>query len=380
MLNLGLDSRAITVQVAKLSSRHYGATALPVALRLFAITPSENRRRMQRVEHKGGKAEGMKFRLTRWSSALGLALSGALAMAAAVAVPRPHRRTSAAPQDAPSTPKESPARVEIEQLIDAAHADASVAFRSLDGSQQLLIKADDLFPVPPAVIQLPIMIELFAEARAGDLRLTETLVVHNGFTSILDGGAYHLDPKNDPDRELYRSLGKPITLRDLCEHMVAHNSSLAAAMLIERLGVDRIRQRIQTLHADGIQLIRGLEPGKPNDPKPENTATPRGLLESLWALAMNQHESDAGELVGEEMVAMVARAALYQPPASDLPPDPRSAQSVRLAGIGENAMIVYGPHPFVVVVVLRGVTIPEARAQLLALIEHALAAGLNSGS
>jgi len=296
-------------------------------------------------------------------------------------MPGPHLPASAAlPQDAPSTPKESPARAEIEQLIDEAHADASVAFRSLDGSQELFIKADGLFPVPPAVIQLPIMIELFAEARAGDLRLTETLVVHNGFTSILDGGSYHLDPKNDPDQELYKSLGKSITLRDLCEHMVAHNSSLAGAMLIERLGIDRIRQRIQTLHADGIQLIRGLEPGKPNDPQPENTATPRGLLESLWALAMNQHESDAGEFVGEEVIGMVARAALYQPPAPDLPSDPRSAQSARLAGIGESATIVYGPHPCVVVVVLRGVTTPEARAELLARIEHALVAGLNSGA
>ena len=296
---------------------------------------------------------------------VGLALAGApLGIADAFA------------QDPPGTPKESPARGQVEQLAQQAHADVSIAFRSLDGAQQLFIKADERFPVAPAVIQLPIMIELFAEAQAGELRLTDTLIVHNTFSSILDGSIYHLDRKTDPDQDLYKAIGKPITLRDLCEHMVARNSSLAAALLVERLGVGRIRPRIEALHADAIQLLRGFEPGKPNDTKPDNTASARGVLESLWTLANSQDQGD----VSSEMVGMVARAALYQPPADDMPSDPRSAQSFQLAGIGENAMIVYGPHPFVVVIVVRGITKSEARAELLALIEHALAAGLDAGA
>lgn len=302
----------------------------------------------------------MKFGLLgRWLCLVGLALAGAMAAFA---------------QNPSGTPKESPARSQVEELIQQAHADVSVAFRSLDGTQQLFIKADEQFPAAPAVIQLPIMIELFAEAQAGELRLTDTLTVHNSFSSILDGNIYHLDPKTDPDRDLYKAVGKPITLRDLCEHMVARNSSLAADLLIEKLGVDRIRQRIAALHADGIQLIRGIEPGKSNDTKPDNTASARGMLESLWTLAKGQDEGEASK----EMVGMVARAALTQPPTAGMPSDPRSAQSIRLAGIGENAMIILGPHPYVVVIVVRGITNSEARAELAALIEHALAAGLGA--
>jgi beta-lactamase class A len=291
----------------------------------------------------------MKFGLRgRWLCVVGLALAGA-----------PAGATGAFAQDPPRTAKESPSRGEVEQLIQQAHADVSIAFRSLDGTQQLFIKADEQFPVAPAAIQLPVMIELFAEARAGELRLTDTLIVHNSFSSILDGSIYHLDRRTDPDQDLYKAVGKPIALRDLCEHMVARNSSLAADLLIEKLGVDRIRQRIQALHADGIQLIRGIEPGKPGDTKPDNTASARGMLESLWTLAKGQDEGEASK----EMVGMVSRAALYQPPT---------------AGIGENAMIVYGPNPFVVVIVVRGITNSEARAELVALIEHALAAGLGT--
>jgi beta-lactamase class A len=278
-------------------------------------------------------------------------------------------------QGSPGAPKESPARAEVEKLIQQAHADVSVAFRSLDGTQQLFIKANEQFPAAPATIQVPIMIELFAEARAGELRLTDTLTVQNSFSSLLDGSVYQLDPKADPDQDLYKSVGKPITLRDLCEHMVAHNSSLAADLLIERLGAGHIRQRIEALHADGIHLIRGIEPGNTSDARLDNTASANGMLESLWTLAKGQNDGDEAST---EMVGMMARAAQSQLPTAGMPPDPRSAQAIRFAEIGENAMIVYGPHPFVVVIDVRGIANPEARAELAALIEHALAAGLDT--
>ncbi len=298
----------------------------------------------------------------RWLGLTGLLLAVAIAAFA---------------QDPSGTPKESPARSQVEQLIEQARADVSVAFRSLDGKQQLFIKPDEEFPAAPAVIQLPIMIELFAEARAGELQLTDTMTVRNSFASILPGTIYHLDPKTDPDQDLYKAIGKAMTLRDLCEHMVARNSSLAADLLIEKLGAERIRQRVKVLHAEGIQLNRGIEPSDPNDTRPDNTASARGMFASLWMLAKRQEEGDAAST---EMIGMMARTALSQLPTAGIPPDPRAAQSTRLAGMDENAMIVYGPHPFVVVIVIRGVMNPETRAELTAQIEHALAAGLDASS
>jgi len=260
-------------------------------------------------------------------------------------------------------------------LIRQAHADVAVAFRSLDGSQQLFIKADDPFPAAPALIQIPVMIELYAEAQAGTLRLSDTLTVHNEFRSSLDGSIYHLDPKTDPDQDLYKMIGKPIALRDLCEHMVARNSSLAADLLIEKIGIDRINQRIDALHAGGVQITHALEPRKPGDPKPDDAASARSVMELLWTLAKGQ---DTGGDSGKEMVGMMARAASAQPPTAGMPADPRVRQSVSLVGISDQAMIVYGPHPFVVAILVRGITNREAVAELEALIEHALAAGLSA--
>jgi beta-lactamase class A len=281
--------------------------------------------------------------------------------------------TTTIAQDPPAAPSVSPARSQVEQIIQQSRADVSVAFRSLDGSQELFIKAESPFPAAPAVIQIPVMIELYAQAQAGSVRLTDTIVVHNNFRSLADGAPFQLDPKTDPDRDLYQQIGKPVSLRDLCEDMVAHNSSLAADLLIEKLGIDNIRQRLSALHISGLDFARAIEPTAPDSKGPENASSARAVLELLYSLAKRQ---DSGDDAGKEMIGLLARAALSQPPSAGMPSDPRNQQSVQLAGVGQQSMIVYGPHPYVVVVLTRGITNSAVSAALMAQIEHALASGL----
>jgi len=270
-------------------------------------------------------------------------------------------------------PTESSARGQVEQLIRQTGAQVAVAFRSLDGSQELFLHADEPFPTAPATIQVPIMIELYREAQAGTLHLSDTVVVHNGFHSLVDGVTYQLDSKTDPDPGLYNLIGRAVTLQDLCEHMVAKNSSLAADLLIEKLGVNQIRQRIEALHANGVELFRGLEPTRPSDTKPPNETSARGMLELLWMLAKGQEADDDSS---KQMIGMISRAALQHAPTAGMPSDPRGAQTVGLAGTGQQAMIVEGPHPFVIVILVRGINNPETSAELMAQITHALAAGI----
>lgn len=276
-------------------------------------------------------------------------------------------------QDPPAATTVSPARGQVEQIIQQLHTDVSVAFRSLDGSQELFIKADAPYPAAPAVVQIPVMIELYGQAQAGQARLTDTIVVHNDFHSVVDGAPFALDPKTDPYPGLYRQIGKPVSLHDLCEDMIARNSSLAADLLIEKLGIDNIRQRLAELHINGFDFARGIEPADPGKKGPDNTTSAHAVLELLYTLAKRQ---DSGDDAGKEMIGMIARAALSQPPTAGMPADPRNLQSVQLAGVGQQSMIVYGPHPFVLVVITRGIPNAEASAAIMAQIEHALTASL----
>ena len=67
-------------------------------------------------------------------------------------------------------PAVSDARTKIDALIKASGADVAVAFRTLDGRDELLIQPDADYHAAEHD-EVPVMIELFRQARAGTLRV-----------------------------------------------------------------------------------------------------------------------------------------------------------------------------------------------------------------
>jgi beta-lactamase class A len=266
----------------------------------------------------------------------------------------------------PNPPLESPARGNVEKLVQTYSADVSVAFRTLDGTQELLIQADKPFRSSSA-IKIAVMIELYAEAEAGELRLSDPLLVTSGSQNDAQAGTPNPDAKDDP---AYRSIGKTLTLQELCEEMIARGSLRAESLLIERLGADRIRNRLHELGADGVEFVAPVESDIGPAEGPGNTETARDLMVLLWALAKGEAVSpDASQ----EMMGMLARSIPYQGIAAGLPGSQDAALGT--AGFAENhqeAAIVYGPHSFVIVIVVRDVQDRTASFALSAQITHAL--------
>ena len=267
----------------------------------------------------------------------------------------------------PNPPLESPARGDVEKLIQTYSADTSVAFRTLDGTQELFVQADKSFPSSTA-IKIAVMIELYAQAEAGELRLSDSLPVTFGLQNDAHPAVPHADAKNDPT---YESIGKTLMLRELCEAMIVRSSLRAESLLIERLDAARIRNRLHTLGADGVKFVASVE----NDTRlaaegPQNTETARDLMVLLWALAKGEAVSpDASQ----EMMGMLARSIPYQGIAAGLPGSQDAALGT--AGFAENhqeAAIVYGPHSFVIVIVIRDSQDRTASFALSAQLTHAL--------
>ena len=77
-------------------------------------------------------------------------------------------------------------RNQAPQAIAASGAEVAVAYRTLDGRAELLIDPDKIFHAA-STMKVPVMIELFRQARAGTLSLDEPLAVRNEFHSIVDG-------------------------------------------------------------------------------------------------------------------------------------------------------------------------------------------------
>src|SRR5437763_9911873 len=98
-------------------------------------------------------------------------------------------------------------RAHIETLIARSGADVGLAFRTLDGRDELLIQPDVEFHAA-STMKVPVMIELFRKARAGALKLDDRIRVVNEFHSIVDSSAYKLDASDDSDAEMYRRIGQ----------------------------------------------------------------------------------------------------------------------------------------------------------------------------
>jgi len=297
---------------------------------------------------------------------LGLRIHLALLLALAPVCVR-----SVQPQEsATSATHESSARPDVEDLIRQSGADVSIAFRSLDGGQELLIRADRPFE-DSLSMKIPVMIELFAQADARMLRFTDTVRVHPIFRSVADRSPYTIDLASGDD--LAHAAGKTMTLRQLCETMIIGNSDIAANLLIEKLGLEAIQNRIHVLGGDGMVLASGFGDTKAAAKGLKNVTTARALMTLLLALAQNRVVSDDAS---QQMVGLLANSRL---PGSivGIASSPSLAANQRPSPTGDqhDAAIIFGARSFVLVTDVRGLS-PQDSSALVAQISHLLAAAI----
>ncbi len=173
---------------------------------------------------------------------------------------------------------------ELKAIIAASGAEVAVAFKTLDGTSQVLIDADTPFHAA-STMKVPVMIELFAQAKAGRLSLDDAVTIRNEFRSIVDGSPYSLSAGDDSDKVVYAELGKTMTLRQLCDAMITVSSNFATNLLIDKLGATNIAATTTKLGADGMHVLRGVEDQKAFDKGLNNSTTARALLVLFERLA-----------------------------------------------------------------------------------------------
>lgn len=268
----------------------------------------------------------------------------------------------AAAQSAP--PRAMNMAPRIAALATQAGAEVAVAYRLLDGTDELFVRADEPFHAA-STMKVPVMIELFRQADAGAIALDSPMPVTNRFTSIVDGSPYSLDATDDSDKgEIYRMIGKTMSPRALCEAMITVSSNLATNVLIERLDVKKIQRTVAALGAGGMQILRGVEDGKAFRKGLNNTTTARGLQILLQAIATGQAASADSS---REMVEILKRQQFNTAIPAGLPPGIAVAHKTGwITKIHHDAAIVYAPRPYVLVVLVRGVADERASAKLIA--------------
>jgi beta-lactamase class A len=269
----------------------------------------------------------------------------------------------------------SPADLEsqVRAKIAASGAEVAVALRTLDGRFELLIDPDKTFHAA-STMKVPVMIELFRQARAGSLSLDEPLPIRNEFRSIVDGSVYQLSEGDDSDKEVYAAVGRTLTLRQLCEAMITVSSNFASNLLIEKLGVENIRRTVTRLGADGMQVLRGVEDSKAFEKGLNNTTTARGLLVLFEKLARSEAvdaRADAG------MIAILKRQKFNDAVPAGLPEGTAVAHKTgSITRIHHDSGIVFAPRPYVLVILVRGIDDHKQSAALMADISRTIFASI----
>jgi beta-lactamase class A len=239
----------------------------------------------------------------------------------------------------------------IEERIQKSGADVGIAFQTLDGRTAWSFHAEDTFHAA-STMKIPVMIELFHQARQRKLTLNDNLPTKNEFQSLADGSPFALDPQDDSETELYKSVGQTRTLSQLCDLMITVSSNFATNLLIQNLGVDHIRAMVHSLHADGMNVLRGVEDNKAFEKGLNNTTNARGLAALLEAIAKGEAvDADASR----QMVEILERQKFNEGIPAGVPEGMRVAHKTgELTKLHHDAAIVYAKRPFVLVILVRG--------------------------
>jgi beta-lactamase class A len=160
----------------------------------------------------------------------------------------------------------------------------AVAFQDLETGKDFFLNADEALH-PASTFKVHVMMEVFRQASEGLLSLEDRLPIMNSFTSIADKSKYSLYVKDDAEQTLYPRLGEQETIGELTRLMIVRSSNLATNILMEKVGPKQVNKFVQSLGIEGVTVKRGVEDNKAFRQGMNNSATARGLTQTMHLIA-----------------------------------------------------------------------------------------------
>ena len=256
----------------------------------------------------------------------------------------------------PAAGQQGTLRDRLEARIARAPAPAvGLYYRHLARPDSILIAAK-LRLHAASTMKVPVMIQLFRDADAGQAGLDDSLTVHTSFPSLVDGSPFAVGKEDDSDSTLYARVGGKASVRELLDLMITRSSNLATNILIERVGAGRAQGTARALGAWSIQVLRGVEDGKAYRAGLNNTTTARDLGVLLGAIARGRAASRAA---CDSMLAILGRQEFNEGIPAGVPPATRVAHKTGWIGevVYHDAAVVYPARggSYVLVVLTGGI-------------------------
>lgn len=256
-------------------------------------------------------------------------------------------------QDVSTAGDVKPLIEELKTVIARSRAEISIAFEDLDTSEQFYLNPVEMHAA--SLMKVPVMIEVFRQAEQGKYSLDEKIIVRNEFKSIVDGSLYSLTAVEDSDDDVYRYIGKEMSIRELVYRMITKSSNLATNILIDWAGVDNIMGTLAELGVQGMKVLRGVEDIKAYEKGLNNQtdAVSMCLVMSLIA----QGRAGTKEAC-QEMIEILSQQEYRAKIPAGIPEGIKVANKTgSITRIDHDAAIVFpkGRKPYILVIMTRGI-------------------------
>lgn len=169
-------------------------------------------------------------------------------------------------------------------LEEAGDKLIAVAFYDFKSGSDYFLNADVALH-PASTFKVHVMMEVFRQAEAGRLSLDECIPITNSFASIADGSSFSLAVEDDAEQTLYPRIGESETIAELTRLMIVRSSNLATNILLERVDTESVDGFVQELGIQGVTVRRGVEDKAAFRLGMNNSATARGLTQTMKLIA-----------------------------------------------------------------------------------------------
>jgi beta-lactamase class A len=155
--------------------------------------------------------------------------------------------TPARPAQAPEPSPLERLRAVVAEAAAASTGDMGVAIKHVETGQELAVNGDRFFPMA-STVKVPILVELFNQVDSGKIRLDEMV--------SLDPYDLHLGSGQLKD---YIVPGVALSMENLARLMMRISDNTATDIVLERVGIDHVNDRLSALGIADISVNRSTQ-------------------------------------------------------------------------------------------------------------------------
>lgn len=253
----------------------------------------------------------------------------------------------------------------LKEFAKQPEGNFAVAFKDLATGQEFLMNAHESFHAA-STMKTALLIETFKQASEHKFSLSDSILIHNDFKSIVDGSTYSMDSANDGEKDLYQRIGSKLPIENVLYRMITKSSNFSTNLIVELVGAKNASNTMHALGAKDIRVLRGVEDGKAFEHGMNNTVTACDLM------VMFDHIAEGivvNKKACDEMIRILMDQYYRDIIPAKLPPGVKTAtKSGSIDKVCHDSGIVFLPdgRKYVIVLLSRGIADQNVSTDLLA--------------